>query len=75
MIEPTQSEKDFERCVRMIKRSRDPIKLFLSQAGHPTIIEGVGCMLIGVYTRKVSIEQLEEDIRETDRQRRRRAAA
>lgn len=75
MNEPTQAEEDLMKILRFILRSKEPVSLYMSQSGHPTLFSGVGCSQVGVYTQEVSIRQLKEDIREADRERRRRVAA
>jgi len=66
----TNAEKDFLRCVHAIRIARQPLTLYLSPAGHPTPVEGVGGVRIGTYTKAVPIGQLEEDIKEAERERR-----
>lgn len=64
-------EPDVTRCLVRICKSPHPVKLFLSSCGHPTFIDGVGCITVGVYTIDATLRQLLEDIGEADRERRR----
>jgi hypothetical protein len=65
---------DMRRCFERIAKSPNSVELFMNTCGHPTFIPGVGCIPVGVYTKKVSIEQLMEDVEEADRVRRRKVA-